>query len=202
MCAEMFFAWRRSVRQSKSERENENLAATFYLKHLMHTILSEWSAYAKFRVAKAQNDHDIIEKFEKTKHRLITGSIFNVWSQKTKLILAEQSKENIASKFYHHKLCNQMYAKWRIFTVECARSKLQEKQADWFFEMRIKTEIFFKWSLKYQEEVDLRDKNMKALLMWSINVKKSYFEAWFGWYRKQKVKRYFLNVYLSLYHNF
>lgn len=190
--AEMFHEWRLWVRVSKVEKENEQLATGYYLKQLMRKILLEWNSFVSDKIAKRENERDQIEKFQGIKDKLIARSVFEFWRKKENARSTERSKEAMAVDRFSKKLEKKLLESWKVYVVESKRKKLMESRADRFFEMRLKTEFYFKWTFKYDAECQQREKNERALLLWCINVQKKFFDAWreLHLFKKQKKERY------------
>ena len=185
----LFNRWRLSTQQSKHDKENEQLANTFYLKHLMLKIVHEWQSYAEYRSGKRSLLQQSILNVNKMKLKLM----FSKWKQKARESMSEQSRLHLAERFHAKNIQKWLFNEWkRKYIPQSRLMKTKQKQANWFLEMRLKTEFYFKWSLKYDEEQRLRNKNMQSLLFWSINVQKTHLAAWIGWFKmnKQKKNRY------------
>lgn len=184
-CIEVLRQWKYEAEQSKLDKNNEQLAITFYLRHLMVKIIDEWRGYTTSRALKHYNDQSMIENFTKTKSKLVTTRIFLIWKRKTNDLMSEDQKEQKAIEFYNRKLATKLLMAWRVYFKFCIRKKLLQNQAKWFFEMRLKTEFYFKWCVKYQDEYNQREKNEKALFLWSINIQKNCLNAWLEWHREK-----------------
>ena len=187
-----FYQWLAQTRQSKVDKSNEQLAITFYLKHLMIKIIKEWNYYTSSKALKEKNDRLMLEKFEKIKSNLIINKYYSIWTHRTIETIEYNEKLKRAIKHCNRKIYHRSFVAWRIYLKHCWHKKILNNQAIWFNEMRLKTEFYYKWSQKYQEEVNARDKNLQALILWSINIQRKCFQAWFDWFKikKQKKKRY------------
>ena len=83
---------------------------------------------------------------------------------------------------------------WRERVGECRQERALCARAALFLEMRLKTEYYFKWTLRYERESQMRDKNEQALMFWSLSIQRTCLRAWLDWLlgRKQKRHRYAL----------
>lgn len=187
-----FNIWTDNVREKKIEKHNEEIAITFYLKHLMIKIIYEWRDYCINKALIRYNDQNIIQKFETIKSKLIKGHFFTLWQKKCCQVISEESKEQMAINFNNQKLREKCLIAWKVYCKFSIRKKILNNQAKWFWEIRLKSDIFYKWASKYDHENAIRDKNEKALLLWSINIQKNCFIAWQNWIqnKKQKQERY------------
>ncbi|CAF0727562.1 unnamed protein product [Brachionus calyciflorus] len=189
-CHEMLTLWRGQVREKKIEKQNEELAITFYLRHLMVKIIYEWQNYTSNKKLKKFYDQNKIENFHDIQFKLIKRHIFSIWRQKSLEMMSEERKEKIAIEFYNKKIQQKFLIGWKIFHKVCIQKRLLNNQAKLFSEMRLKSEFFFKWSLKYEQECEQREKNEKSLLLWSINIQKNCFTAWQNWIENKKKKKH------------
>jgi hypothetical protein len=181
-----FHEWLNQTRQLKQDRLNEHLACTFYFKNLLLKSLNEWMNYTEYKSIKRYESNQALIKMQNIKKKLI----YLKWKQKTMDKMNEKSKFELAAKYYSNKLIKKLISKWRIdFIQQCRSINLKNKQANWFLQMRLKTEFYFKWLVKHENEEKLKDKNRKALLFWSINVQREHFRAWFKWFQLQKLKK-------------
>lgn len=112
-----------------------------------------------------------------------------IWKQRTEEIINENSKDNLADCYCRRKLFSKVLIGWRLYITKCRNYKLLEHQAQIFFQVRLKTEFYFKWIKKYETELDMRDKNEQALILWAINIKRKCYSAWFDWYKYKKEKK-------------
>jgi hypothetical protein len=189
---EMFKQWRDRVYESKIEKRNEELAMTFYLKQLMKKILKEWNLFATMKVLKRLEDTHKLQQFVSIRSRLIYREVFTIWSRKTNEQLKFHDKEKKAHDHYDNKLNRKAILVWKDYVKMTKQKKMLVRKADSFLAMRIKTEVYFKWCIKYQMECELQEKNERALLLWSINIQKTCFAAWLAFHqiKKQKKLRY------------
>ncbi len=189
---EMFRTWRDHVHESQVEKRNEQLAMTFYLKQLMKKILSEWNLFATMKVLRRLEGTKKLEEFATIRSKLISKEFFTVWSKKTNEQLEFKAKAKRADGYFIKKLNRKTILVWRDHVRFAKHKKMLARKADSFLEIRIKTEFYFKWCIKYQMEYELQEKNERALLLWSINIQKTCFKAWFGLHqvKRQKKLRY------------
>lgn len=191
-CRNLFNYWKDSVKEKKNEKRNEEIAITFYIKHLMIKIISDWRDYCANKTLKRLNDQNLIQKFINIKSKLIKNHVYTLWKEKCSKILSEERKHLIAFNFYSQNLMVKFFSAWKVYQKFCIRKKLINNQAKWFLEMRLKSDVFCKWTIKYENESANKDKNEKALLLWSINIQKNCLVAWQSWIqlRRQKRDRY------------
>lgn len=183
---DLFTRWLLGVREAKTEKTNELIAQTFYIRHLMIKIVREWSAYCEYKSLKRLELTQATQDVNKIKLKLL----FLKWKQKTRELMSEQAKHELADRVYKRNLIKKMLKEWRLKYVPQSRLiKSKHKQAERFLEIRLKTEFYFKWLLKYELEEKQRDKNRKALLFWSLNVQKTHMQAWFRWSQEKKLKK-------------
>jgi len=183
---DLFQRWYHFTQLCKHEKENEKLADTFYLKHFMLRIINKWNAYAEYRLHKRSVMNQSIINVNKIKIKLI----FSKWKQKAREHMNEQTKCKLADQFYLKNIQKCVFIQWKLKYIPQSRIiKYKLKQSDLFLEMRLKTEFYFKWFLKYEQEKKLKDKNMKALLFWSINVQKTHLAALIKWFRLNQAKK-------------
>lgn len=186
-CGELFSAWRTRVTESRLERESEQLASAFRLKRVMTNVIVEWHKYAKYRRERHQRDEQMLIEYRCAERKLLVTAYFRVWAEKTDVRIVEAGKHRLAQGFYENKLRNQMYSNWRFYVAQCRHERMLERQANLFVEMRLKTEVFFTWHSRYKQECEMRERNMNALLLWSLNVQRKYLTAWIDWCRARKV---------------
>lgn len=191
-CRKLFNYWKDCIKEKKIEKRNEEIAITFYIKHLMVKIILEWRDYCFNRTLKRLNDQNLIQKFINLKSKLIKNHIYILWKNKCSQTLLEENKKQIAFNLYSHNLKLKFISAWKVYYKFCIRKKLINNQAKWFLEMRLKSDVFCKWTIKYENELANKDKNEKALLLWSINIQKNCLVAWQNWiqFRRQKRERY------------
>ena len=183
---DLFKRWQLHTQLCKHEKENEQLANTFYLKHMMLKIINEWNAYAEYRSHKRSSIQQSIVNVNKIKKKLL----FSKWKQKAREQMNEQTKFKLADQFHSKSIQKCLFNQWKLKYIPQSRLiKHKFKQSDLFLEMRLKTEFYFKWFIKYEQEKKLRDKNMRALLFWSINVQKTHLAALISWHRSNKEKK-------------
>ena len=188
-CLELLQHWRTQTKLNKLELKNEQLAYTFYLKHLMTKIIKEWNGYASEKALKRYNDQLMIEDFNKTKTKLVLNNFFELWKKRTHEAMGIECKEKLAVSVYNLKICGKVVSAWRVYVNMRRRKKILNEQAEWFLEMRFKTEFYFKWKAKFEIELKNRDKNQRALLLWSINIQRTCFTAWASWIKQRKLKQ-------------
>ncbi len=189
----LFTEWRLNVKEIKEEKVYEQLAMSFYLKQLMKKILNEWNSFTSTCKMKRFREQEMLETFNlDIKKKLIQRDMFKKWLCKTRCKLSDEFKEKKAQHFYgQHKKC-QILNCLKSYCAERREKKLLCQRANLFLQIRLKTEFFFKWSSAFEYEQQIRDKNEKALLLWSINVQKMCFNAWLKFHliKKEKQNRY------------
>jgi hypothetical protein len=188
-CLNLFRHWRNEAKMIKAEKKDQILADAFYLKHLLLKSLKAWSLYATTRILKKNDEKLQIEKFKKIKALLVSKSIFETWKRRTNECLNLNNKEENSKHVYQLKLCKKAFMAWRIYIKHVWRKKLLNSQAQWFLDTRFKTEFYFKWKVKYENECKIREKNQKALIYWSITIQREFFFAWLEWIRFKKHKK-------------
>ena len=158
----------------------------------MLKCLQHWSAYTSNRALKRQQERTQIAIFGKIKAKLVAKHIFDAWSRRTSQIMHFTDKANMCARVYEQKLRCRVFMAWRVYLKQCWRKKLLQSQAQWFLDTRFKTEFFFKWKTKYEHEQELREKNQRALIFWSINIQRTCFAAWLDWsrFKRHKKERY------------
>lgn len=182
----LFTKWLTVIKNEQTARLNAQIADTFHIKHLMIKIIHQWSQYSQHRSIKQSAQNKAIEQFQHIKQRLLIQK----WKQKTKELMSQQAKQQLADRVYAANLNRKLFKEWHV--TYCSKSrlmKLKNQQADWFIEMRLKTEFYFKWCSKHQQEQSLKSKNTKALIFWSINIQNKHLNAWFNWYKMNKLKK-------------
>lgn len=211
-CAELWSQWRFVFDESRRERRNTSLALALHSKHLLNRVgiclqsrdicfssrafsfhahqqtLKSWRSYVQQRQEKRDRDQVKLEACRLARFKLIGKWVFQMWSQRTEDIIASNMKHRMAAVCYERRLKMCAYSEWRALVAERSREKARKRQADLFLEMKLKTEAFYTWCIKYKIECEMREKKANALLLWSLNVQRRCFVSWLDWCRQQKVR--------------
>ena len=183
---------RQNAAECRLEKRNEQLAATFYLKHLLMKIIDEWHLYTQNKALKRFNQAQMLDKFELIKKKLLIKSFFSKWNHRAKIVMSESTKLVIAINFDKKKHLAKGFSAWKAYLKQSLHEKLLNNQADYFLSMRLKTEFYYKWCQAFENETKLKFKNQQALLFWSINIQRTCFGAWLEWraVKNEKKQRY------------
>lgn len=173
----------------KHEMFNENLATTFYLKQLMHRIVTNWVSYTRNKALKRYEEANQIETFRTLRNKLIIKSVYLKWRKCAKSAIDCSIKFQMAVRFWECKRKEALLVAWRSFAKESVRRKMMDRQAGYFLEMRLKMEFYFQWCNAFKREVGLRDKNQDALMFWSVNIQRKCLLGWIRWHRIKKEKK-------------
>lgn len=189
---EILSCLRQNALDSKRERHCENLAETFYLKHLMLKIITEWKIYSSQKVLKRQTEAEQIVQFLNIKKRIVLSSFYAKWKKRTETLIADDVKYKAAVEFNERKNKEKSLRIWQKFVKNCAKKALLNQQAKYFLEARLKTEFYYKWYNAYTKEFNMKEKNQEALIFWSVSIQRKCLQAWMKWIlvKRDKKDRY------------
>lgn len=180
---------KQNAMDNKRERHCENLAETFYLKHLMLKIITEWKIYSSQRVLKRQTEAEQIAKFMTIKNSMVLSSYYGKWKERVEALIADDVKHRAAVEFNERKNKEKSLRIWQTFVRSCAKKTLLNQQAKYFLEARLKTEFYYKWCNAYAKELSMRDKNQEALIFWSVSIQRKCLQAWMKWVLQKRDKK-------------